>query len=347
MRSLLLLLGLLLPAAAAAHQLKALALNLEEYPDGRIQAVLKTGLGQGDQARNAIVTLLPVCESLGTARTEYLGEQMLRYWQMHCEGGLSGRRLQLTGLGPAMPDAVITVRYATGQQQVALLDLRQPWLQFGQMQENPTSLGLAGYFPMGILHILSGIDHLLFVLCLLLVIRARQGGWRSLLTVVTAFTLAHSLTLALSMLAGLQLSAAVVEACIALSILLLAVELARHRMTPEATPGLSLRFPAVVALLFGLLHGFGFAGALSDIGLPEQARGWALLLFNLGVEAGQLLFVTAVLLMMQLPRMLRVNFPGVAQLSARMPVGMVTLLGVISAYWFIDRLQPVLTGWGV
>ncbi|MGB3626899.1 MAG: HupE/UreJ family protein, partial [Henriciella sp.] len=142
---------------------------------------------------------------------------------------------------------------------------------------------LGAYFRLGVEHILFGFDHLLFVLGLCLVVRVRQLFWT-----VTAFSLAHSLTLALSALAGITLPGPPVEAVIALSIILLGRE-ALLRLSGRET--LASRQPWLVAFGFGLIHGFGFAGALSEIGLPKAQEIWALVLFNLGVEAGQILFV--------------------------------------------------------
>src|SRR5262249_52754463 len=139
------------------------------------------------------------------------------------------------------------------------------------------------YIQMGIYHIWSGFDHLLFVFGLILLVRKRS----SLLWTITAFTIAHSMTLALATLRVLQVSPAFTEPAIALSIAFVGVELIRHYQNKS---GLAFRFPWLVAFLFGLLHGLGFAGALRDVGLPENNIPMTLLLFNVGVELGQLAF---------------------------------------------------------
>ena len=142
------------------------------------------------------------------------------------------------------------------------------------------------YTRLGIEHILTGVDHLLYVLAMLLLVT----GWKRIVATMTAFTATHSLTLAAATLGWVQVPQAPVEACIALSILFVAREIVCSR---KGQPGLTEQWPWVVSFMFGLLHGFGFAGALSEVGLPQMAIPVALLFFNVGVEIGQLLFVAA------------------------------------------------------
>ena len=326
----------LLMGQAQAHQFQTLAVSIEEQPQDRVSVVLKTSLGRDDRPSNIAPRLEPACEPIGLARQQRLDDLLLRVWQLHCPGGLQGRVLKVNGLGPTAPDVVVSVRYLDGGSQTQVLDRREYWLVLGEDVAEATVTGLTAYLPIGVMHILSGPDHLLFVLCLMLVVAAMQFSWRRLLTTITAFTLAHSLTLAASALYGFTLPSTSVEAVIALSILLLAVELAKRYQHPLSTPGLSLRYPAAVAFGFGLLHGFGFAGALAQIGLPDEAAGWALLLFNVGVEAGQLLFVVATLALLWLLRR------GLQNPSPALVSLLVNAIGAVSAYWFIDRLMPVL-----
>lgn len=328
-------LALVFANMANAHQFETLAVSLEEQPGQLVSVVLKVSLGREDRPSHVAPRLTPDCEPVGNARQERLADLMLRSWTLKCEAGLKGRTLTLEGLGPSTPDAVVIVQYLDGSSDTQVLDRREFWLVLGRDGSSSNVQALAAYIPIGIMHILSGPDHLLFVLCLMLVVASMQFGWGRLLATITAFTLAHSLTLAASVLYGIKLSSSPVEAVIALSILLLTVELARRDRSPDVLPGLSLRYPATVAFAFGLLHGFGFAGALAQIGLPQAAEGWALLLFNLGVEAGQLLFVAAVLA----GYWLFVRFIKTRR-SALMPA-MVTVIGAVSAFWFIDRLVPV------
>jgi hydrogenase/urease accessory protein HupE len=202
----------------------------------------------------------------------------------------------------------------------------RPWIDIDAEQG---SLAVAGTFLVhGIEHILLGYDHLLFVLALVLIVR----DWRALLWTITAFTMAHSITLTLATLGLVHVPGPPVEAAIALSIVLLAYELARmHR--GEAS--LTARWPWLVAFAFGLLHGFGFAGALSAIGLPKGDIPLALLTFNLGVEAGQLMFIGALLGALTAARRLA---PRVTA-SRHATLGAVYSIGILAAFWLFERVS--------
>ena len=184
----------------------------------------------------------------------------------------------------------------------------------------------AFYFELGVEHILTGWDHLLFVTCLLILAR----GWRRLVWTITAFTAAHSLTLALAVLGWVRLPSAPVELVIALSVVFLAAEILRPR---QETDSLTRRAPWIAAFSFGLLHGLGFAGALSEIGLPPGQAPLALLGFNLGVEAGQLVFAAVLLGILALTRRLGARVP------ARLEFATVVFTGVAASYWVVERAQ--------
>ncbi len=184
----------------------------------------------------------------------------------------------------------------------------------------------ATYLGLGVEHILLGIDHLLFVLALLLLVR----GLRQVLLTITAFTLAHSITLAAATLGWINVPQTPVEAVIALSIVLVAAELV-HR--ERGRTSLAQQWPWVIAFTFGLLHGFGFAGALNEIGLPQQAIPLALLFFNVGVEIGQILFIVAVYAAWALSRRLLVGLPK--------PItryGPACITGTLATYWTKERI---------
>jgi len=185
------------------------------------------------------------------------------------------------------------------------------------------------YWQMGTIHILEGVDHLLFLLVLLLIV---TGIW-PLLKTVTAFTVAHSLTLALATLGVVNIPPAPTEAVISLSIVLLAVE-AVHKFSGELT--LSERYPWLVAFTFGLVHGLGFAGALSEIGIPQNEVPLALLMFNVGVETGQVMFVVAVSLMLEGLR--RLHSPAAMAVMRAAPYA----IGGIAAFWTIQRVDSFL-----
>lgn len=204
---------------------------------------------------------------------------------LHCgEDGLSGA-LSVQGVGKAYSAALIKITWRNGESRVYTLTGSQPSVQIHGGAEDRRGMGqvASAYLVLGVEHILSGIDHLLFVISLLFLV----GFNRRLLWTITAFTAAHSLTLALSALGWLVLRPPPVEASIALSIVLVAGEALHTQQT------LSRRWPALVAFLFGLVHGLGFAGALKEIGLPENHMLTALLTFNVGVEIGQLMTVLA------------------------------------------------------
>lgn len=187
------------------------------------------------------------------------------------------------------------------------------------------------YTYLGVEHILGGIDHLLFVLALMFVV---QGGWR-LVKTITAFTLAHSITLALATFGYISLPSAPVEASIALSIAILAAEILRHR---RGAPSLTFQWPWGVAFSFGLLHGLGFAGALAEIGLPPSEIPIALLFFNIGVEVGQLMFVCAILIV----GWLVARVPMMSRVTVHLQTGVVYGLGFVATYWFLERTLAIL-----
>jgi hydrogenase/urease accessory protein HupE len=184
------------------------------------------------------------------------------------------------------------------------------------------------YIQLGIYHIWSGFDHLLFVLGLLLLVKKRSR----LVWTITAFTIAHSITLALATLHIIKVSGAFTEAAIALSIIFLAVELLRHY---KGMDGLTYQYPWLISFLFGLLHGLGFASALQDVGLPENNIPLALVLFNTGVEIGQLAFVFLILLVSAGIKKINIQWPGwVYKTPAYM-------IGTLAMYWFIERVMTI------
>ena len=337
---LLVLLGAVPPSMA--HELLSVSLQLEELAPGEVQVMLKTPVARDGSPAAVVLQLQPECTHMGIARAERGEDLILRQWRLHCAGGLANRSLQLQGLDPRTPDAVIVARFSDGSVLTQAVDRHDPVLVLRPpaLQSRPAVMA---YLPIGIEHILLGPDHLLFVLGLMLVVYAGGRGGRMLVAALTAFTLAHSLTLALAVLGIWGLPPKAVEVLIAMSIVLLAVELASYedRGARGLPPSLTLRMPWLVAFAFGLLHGFGFAGALLDVGLPEQARGWALFLFNLGVEIGQLLFVAAALAVLMLVTRLRRQSP------ASMTPLLVTLLGSIAMFWTLDRVWQWSRGLGV
>jgi hydrogenase/urease accessory protein HupE len=240
------------------------------------------------------------------------------------EAGLRGT-LTVKGVGERYSAAVVKVFWLDGQSRVFTLTAGQPDVQLYGSAEDQRGMGeiASAYVALGVEHILGGFDHLMFVLALLFLVSFN----RRLVLTITAFTLAHSLTLALSALGLLTLRSPPVEATIALSIMLVAAEALNKEQT------LSRRWPAVVAFLFGLVHGLGFAGALADIGLPQNHLFLALLTFNVGVELGQLLVVAVAYVLYRAfaarPKIAAVRVPALYA------------IGGIAAYWSIGRIVSI------
>ena len=246
---------------------------------------------------------------------------LMTMYELECEASLGGETVVLNGLDATLTDVLIRFQPDVGRLQTARVTPDAPALQ---LSGQSSGLDVAKtYFRLGVEHILSGIDHLLFVLALVLLIT----GTRRLIETITAFTLAHSVTLIATSLGWVSLPPAPVEAVIALSIVFLAREIVLKQTGQER---LSEQRPWLVALAFGLLHGFGFAGALSAIGLPQDSVPVALLTFNLGVEVGQLVFVAAVLLALWVLRraMARPLIDGLASYG----------IGIAASVWLIERV---------
>jgi hypothetical protein len=237
--------------------------------------------------------------------------------------GLAGSRITIGGLKNSATDAIVRVEYLNNNSQMLRLSSS---LSSFVVEATPSSLDITySYLLLGAEHILAGIDHLLFVLALLLIVNQR---WWILFKTITAFTLAHSITLALATLNLVQVASAPVEAVIALSIVFAAAEILRSQ---SGNTSLTLRKPWLMAFGFGLLHGFGFAGALSEVGLPQHAIPLALLFFNIGVELGQLLFVAGVTFCMIMIKHLTFRQP--AWSNKLLPYA----IGSWAACWAIER----------
>lgn len=261
------------------------------------------------------------CEPLGTPRMQPADEGSVMQWTLRCPEVLQGR-FGLQGFSVQLPDAVLLMVPLRGAPQYAVLSANHPHWDYSEAAPPPP---VAHYLWLGVDHILLGPDHLLFVFGLWALWHRSGRRRRVLVGTLTSFTAAHSITLAGAALAGWRLPIGAVEACIAASILLLAVELA------TGARGIADRRPATVAFGFGLLHGFGFASALAETGLPQDAQIWALAAFNLGVEAGQLLFVLALMAL-----------AFAARPAQRWAPVALTGYGAMAAYWLIGRSAAVL-----
>lgn len=279
-----------------------------------------------------IEAVLP--ETCNTRRPEVMefdGSAFSTVWVARCPDGLTGGTIRIDGLERTQTD--VLVRYETAPGETASQRLTAATTSFTVPQPQGKLGVLSTYFSLGVAHILQGVDHLMFVFALILLIRDR----RQLFWSITAFTLAHSISLGAASLGWIIVPAPPVEAVVALSIMFLAAEL----LQPDRRGGMDLsrRFPWAVAFVFGLLHGLGFARALLDLGLPEGEVPLALFAFNVGVEAGQLLFVALVLVSGAC--LARLYPLLVRSLSAPHGRGLgVTsyAMGGIAALWFIERV---------
>ncbi len=297
--------------AAAAHEMSMAEMQLREMARGEF-----VWQWTATEKGNAAEDLVPAWPEGCTAEANLL----------HCgPAGLQGV-LSVDGVGKRYSAALVKVYWLDGQSHVYTLTAAQPEVHLFGAADDRRGLGevASAYTVLGIEHILTGVDHLLFVVGLLFLV----GFNRRLLWTITAFTAAHSLTLASSALGWLVLRSPPVEASIALSIVLVAAEALHRRET------LARRWPALVAFLFGLVHGLGFAGALKEIGLPEQHLFVALLTFNVGVEIGQLMTVAAAALAWRASA----RWPALA----RTRTGLLYAIGSVAAYWSWLRVAAIL-----
>jgi hypothetical protein len=320
---------LITAGVASAHEIRPAYFELIEQPDGSVLALWKQ----------------PLMDSFGVAiaprlSSGWLDQPPRREWQTSSHriqewtiaaprAPLHDQELRIEGLDKTITDVLVRIRFRSGNELTQLIKPEQPQWQLPAGEKS--GLPVASYLALGIEHIWTGIDHLLYVFGLILLV----PNWRMLLKTITAFTVAHSITLGAASLKIIPVAAAPVEAVIALSIVYVAVELINAR---RGAIGIAQRAPWLIAFAFGLLHGFGFAGALAETGLPADNIPLALLLFNVGIEIGQLAFVAAVLGLLALGR-------RHAPRSERWLVfGAPHVIGSFAAFWLIER---TLVAWHV
>ncbi len=263
------------------------------------------------------------CSAKGSINKFQLQGLMHEKWALDCgESELSGKQLSISGLDNSISDVLLRFQSQHGRAHVKVLNSQDPVFIFPS-ESTPLTNVTAYYFKLGVLHILSGSDHLLFIFGLLLLI---NKFW-SLIKTITAFTLAHSLSLVAATLGYVHVASTPVEAVIALSIMFLACELVRKN-----EHSLSRRLPWLIAAIFGLVHGLGFAGALSEIGLPDGDIPLALFMFNVGVETGQILFIIVATGLLQLLRKFVLDWSGKVELPGSY------IMGSIAAFWLVERV---------
>jgi hypothetical protein len=332
LRGLLLLAALLLSVQSGsvqAHEVRPGYLELRQVDTETWDLFWKVP-AKGDRRLALYVQLPENCRN-GEPGTRFANGAYLERWRTRCSGGLTGREIGIAGLPATRTDVLARVSRADDTAQTVRLTPSAPAFT---VSAGASGWQVAGtYLALGVEHILLGIDHLLFVLALLFLV----GGWRRLIGTVTAFTLAHSLTLAAATLGWIRVPPAPVEAVIALSIVFVAAEILHVR---RGRAGLAARLPWVVAFVFGLLHGLGFASALREIGLPEQAIPLALAFFNVGVEVGQLLFIAAVFVLLWLTGSLVSPAAGRRnpwRQAERLSVPAAYLVGTVAMFWVFER----------
>ena len=312
-----------LATGAAAHEMRPAYLQISEMKDGRFDVLWKVPQ-RGEMVLRLHVEWPGTCNSIAPPSRQALGDAIVERRVVDCHSaGLRGQRLGIDGLARTITDSLVRIAFADGTTWTQRLTPQQPSAIIPSAQS--VADVSAVYFEHGVEHILTGADHLLFVLALLIITR---GLWR-LVKTVTAFTVAHSITLGLAALGFVHVPQTPVEAVIALSIVFVAAEIVRGWHGRE---GIAAQAPWIVAFTFGLLHGFGFAGALSEIGLPQGHIPLALLFFNVGVEAGQLLFIGGILSVMAIARKLEIRLP---LWLARMPP---YAIGSVAMFWVIQRM---------
>ena len=320
--------ALLLAAAGAtrAHEIRPGYLELRERQPGSHALLWKRPTG--GEVEIQIAPVVPEGCRLSTPdRQQLTPTAIVVRGTLECPGGLAGKTLRVAGLETTVTDVLVRIEHADGRIESHLLRPATPSVTLGAATSRLERA--ASYLQLGVQHILLGVDHLLFVLGLLLIVRER---WM-LVKTITAFTVAHSLTLAIATLGYASAPLPPLNAAIALSILFLGPEIVR---VWRGQTSFTIRHPWVVAFAFGLLHGFGFASGLTAMGLPTAEIPLALLLFNVGVEIGQLGFVVLMLLLVRAGRQLEIQWSRWAQALPGY------LVGSLGAYWTIQRTLVLL-----
>jgi hydrogenase/urease accessory protein HupE len=317
----------MVPATARAHEVRPALLQITETAPSTWSIFWKQ-----PAAGDAALRLSPHLSSgwlEANPTDQYVAPGFLvRTWEVNSPLPLIGQSLAIEGLDQTITDVFVQVSFRDGRHLDAVIKPDQPrlLLVIAQKAQPPAVMT---YLQLGIDHIATGFDHLLFVLGLLLLV----GLNRQIIKAVSAFTIAHSLTLTAAALGLVNVPTDVIEALVALSIVFVAVELLAR---PDQAKTLLRRHPWLVAFVFGLLHGLAFAGALAQIGLPPRSALLSLLLFNIGVEIGQLAFIALAVVMILILRRLRERLPWNLAPAARLTPAYG--IGCFASFWFIERL---------
>lgn len=314
---------LMLALEAAAHEVRPALLTVAEVSSDRYLVRWKVP-AKGDRRLAIEPVFAARCVEEGDRVEAFAAGASVMSWYVDCPGGLAETEIGFSNLPRTMTDVLVQMTFLDGRYYTGLVRPSNPVFRVPKRDSEASVFG--SYLVLGIEHILFGWDHLMFVLGLVLVVT----DGRRLIWAITGFTVAHSLTLALAMLDVVRVPGPPVEAVVALSIVLLAVEALRYRRSGVDT--FAIRAPWAVSMVIGLVHGLGFARALSEYGLPAYAKLVSLFAFNLGVEVGQLAFVVSLVLLGAAAR--RVALPAVP----RMRFAAACFVGVLGAFWLVERV---------
>jgi hydrogenase/urease accessory protein HupE len=321
---------LLLPSSPLlAHELDPSLLRLIEQPSGEVNVLWKTTLDASGKA--PLTPIFPAyCQQITTPQTRQETKVYMLQWQLDCSEDLAGGIIAINGLADSTETVLVKIEWQDGRQLHKLLD--SSTAEFKVFSEQTVLQQFLEYAHIGVEHIWFGPDHLLFVLALVLLV----SNMRSLLWTITAFTVGHSVTLSLVVLGFIDYPVSLVEFTIAASILVLALELVRRNENQtDAKQGWIGSHSWIVAISFGLLHGMGFAGALREVGLPPGDIPLALFSFNVGIETGQVIFVLAVLLLMNIAtKTISRTMPALTRGSWWLTV---YTIGGVSVFWCLER----------
>ncbi len=322
------LLFILLSGNVLADDMRPASLTITATSNTNFDVVWKVPLknGKKEQISFAVPT---DSQQVGLTRKHIINNAYIEYSSFQRDDGLAKLLLNIDGIERTTGDVLVRVIGMQQETLTTVLNVDRPSYVISKMVSLSTLETMLTYIELGFEHILIGLDHLLFVACLVYI----SGSRKKLFLTITGFTLAHSVTLFLSATNLLVIPIEPVEAVIALSIIFLAWEIAKNRQQ-----SLSLRYPVLVSSSFGLLHGFGFAAVLSDIGLPEAEKTLALLSFNIGVELGQLVFVLALFLLVKLSSVFYKLFKDKPLTLPMLRLPISYLCGITATFWFIERL---------
>ena len=323
----LVVLYLVLPMNSSAHEIRPGLIQIEQISDTTFHVFWKIPR-LGEAIPRIYVSFPEEFQVKELKPPNTIPGFVLYAYEISSKTSLNGKLIGVDGLDKTLIDVLVNVNFLNGEKISFML---QPDNPYKEIPEKETlSNTIKTYLFLGVEHILGGIDHLLFVLALLLI----TPGFKKLIKTITAFTIAHSITLSLSALGFVGLPGPPVEAVIALSIVFLAIEIIKYYNHQES---ITIKYPWIVAFSFGLLHGFGFAGALSSIGLPQTTISAALLFFNVGVELGQILFIVIAFGFLWVLSKLKLRLPRWVKLVPAYGIGS------IASFWLIER---VIGFWG-